>query len=163
MAWGSMRGMVVETNSPKETEQLAGRVAARLAPGVVIGLSGELGSGKTCFVRGLARGLGCATPVTSPTFVFLHVYEGRLTLRHYDLYRIAEGREILELGFEEFRDDGVSVIEWVERIPQPLLGPHVHVRISILEPARRRFEIEPAWGFPGDMWENIRNALDLNG
>jgi tRNA threonylcarbamoyladenosine biosynthesis protein TsaE len=105
------------SNSAAETEALGeawGRAATR---GLVIGLSGELGAGKTQLVKGLARGLGFMSRVHSPTFTLVNVYTGgRLTLYHLDLYRLETPEQIHGAGLEEFlNSDGVTVIEWVER------------------------------------------------
>ena len=106
------------SHSPAETEALGegvGRVAQR---GLVIALSGELGAGKTQFVKGLARGLGISSRVHSPTFTLVNEYGGgRLKLFHLDLYRLEMPGQILGAGIEEFLSpDGVAVIEWAERI-----------------------------------------------
>jgi tRNA threonylcarbamoyladenosine biosynthesis protein TsaE len=105
------------SHSPAETESL-GEVWGRAAQnGLVIGLSGDLGAGKTQLVKGLARGLGVTTRVHSPTFTLVNVYAGgRLTLFHLDLYRLETQEQILSVGLEEYlTPDGVAVIEWAER------------------------------------------------
>lgn len=106
------------TTSVGETEGLAETLAASLRGGEVVLLSGELGSGKTAFVRGLARGLGIdPDEVASPTFVLLTSYPGRLRLHHADLYRLAGNGDDLELGLEELPGPaGVLAIEWAERL-----------------------------------------------
>ncbi len=106
------------SHSPAQTESLGetfGRAAER---GLVIALSGDLGAGKTQFVKGLARGLGISARVHSPTFTLVNEYGGgRLKLFHLDLYRLETREQILSAGVEEFLSpDGVSVIEWAERI-----------------------------------------------
>lgn len=106
------------SHSPAETEargEQFGRAASR---GQVIALSGDLGAGKTQFVRGLARGLGIAGRVHSPTFTLVNEYGGgRLKLFHLDLYRLETAEQILSAGIEEYlKPDGVSVVEWAERI-----------------------------------------------
>jgi len=106
------------TRSEAETEALAAELAASFRGGEVVLLSGEVGSGKTVFVRGLARGVG-ADPreVASPTFVLLTRYPGRLTLHHADLYRLAGNGDDLELGLEELPGPGgVLAVEWAERL-----------------------------------------------
>ena len=106
------------TRSEAETEALAAELGAAFRGGEVVLLSGELGAGKTVFVRGLARGLG-ADPeeVASPTFVILTSYPGRLTLHHADLYRLGGGGDDLELGLEELPGPrGVLAVEWAERL-----------------------------------------------
>lgn len=111
------------TRSEFDTAALARSLAPRLAPGTVLLLFGELGSGKTVFVRGLAEGLG-ADPedVSSPTFTLVQEYAGRLTLYHVDLYRVSP-REVDDLGLEELVESGgVVAIEWAERLPRPVPG-----------------------------------------
>ena len=106
------------TRSEQETIDLGRRLGATLQPGAIVLLSGDLGAGKTAFVRGLAQGLG-ANPdeVTSPTFTLIQEYRGRLSLFHVDLYRL-EPREIPDLALEELGDGAAVVaIEWAERLP----------------------------------------------
>jgi tRNA threonylcarbamoyladenosine biosynthesis protein TsaE len=106
------------TRSPEETEQVAAELGATFQGGEVVLLSGELGAGKTAFVRGLARGLGTdPAEVASPTFVLLTRYPGRLTLHHADLYRLAGTGDEGELGLEELPGPrGVLAVEWAERL-----------------------------------------------
>ena len=121
------------TQSEVETEALAAELAAAFRGGEVVLLSGELGSGKTVFVRGLARGVG-ADPeeVASPTFVLLTRYPGRLTLHHADLYRLAGGSDDLELGLEELPGpQGVLAIEWAERLSIQPWDPALAVRVTL--------------------------------
>lgn len=110
------------TRSEEETEAVAERLAGELRGGDVVLLSGELGAGKTAFVRGLARGLGAdATEVSSPTFVLLTSYPGRLTLHHADLYRLRGDGDESELGLDELPGaNGVLAIEWAERLEWPV-------------------------------------------
>ena len=82
-------------------------------------LNGELGAGKTTFVRGVARGVGSAAPVASPTFQLVRVYPGRLQLAHVDLYRIESSGELADLGLDELSDQGAVVVEWGDRIDVP--------------------------------------------
>ena len=104
------------SNSAQETEALGERLAARLRPGDVIAYTGDLGAGKTAFVRGMAQGLGVAGRVTSPTFTIVNEYEGgRLPLFHFDLYRLASSDELFESGWEDYlRRGGVCAVEWSE-------------------------------------------------
>jgi tRNA threonylcarbamoyladenosine biosynthesis protein TsaE len=137
---------VSETSSESETAAVARRLAARLERGSVVLLHGDLGAGKTAFVRGLAAGLG-ADPdeVSSPTFVLVQEYrDGRLPLFHADLYRLDDGREIDDLGLEDLGAEGVLAIEWAEKLPRPLTGAiEVHIEhrdgdirtIRVREPA----------------------------
>lgn len=110
--------------TPAETQALGAELGRRLGPGSVVALVGELGAGKTCFLQGLARGLGVTTPVTSPTFVLITHHRGRLPLHHVDAYRTESFTEALELGLEELMEgDGVTAIEWADK-----LGPLLPVR-----------------------------------
>ena len=107
------------TRSEAESSAAGERFAARLKPGEVVLLHGELGAGKTAFVRGLARGLGApADEVSSPTFTIVQEYRGRIPLFHVDLYRIAPS-EVADLGLDELAAGGVLAIEWAERWPDP--------------------------------------------
>lgn len=91
----------------------------RLRRGDLILLVGELGAGKTTFVRGTARGAGSGAPVASPTFQLVRVYPGRTQLAHVDLYRIESGAELRDLGLEELLDEGAVIVEWGERLDEP--------------------------------------------
>lgn len=106
------------TTSPEETEALGRRLGVILAPPALLLLRGDLGAGKTCFVRGLARGLGVSAdePVTSPTYALMHHYRGRHDLYHFDLYRLSGWTELHEIGFDEYVEAGkIAVVEWSER------------------------------------------------
>ena len=107
------------SHSPAETFAFGAQIAATLHSGAVLALCGDLGAGKTQFVKGLAAGLGIPTEVTSPTFTLLHEYTGgRLPLFHFDCYRLASDDELLRLGFDDYLDaGGVLAIEWAEKFP----------------------------------------------
>jgi tRNA threonylcarbamoyladenosine biosynthesis protein TsaE len=107
------------SNSPDETEGFGRRFAKNLEPGDVLALTGDLGSGKTQFVKGLAAGLGAATAATSPTFTLIHEYSGgRLPIYHFDFFRLEDRQSAERLGLDDyFFGDGVSVIEWADRFP----------------------------------------------
>jgi tRNA threonylcarbamoyladenosine biosynthesis protein TsaE len=118
----------VETTSPEETEAIAARVAERLSPGDVVTVSGELGSGKTTFVRGAARSLGVTAPVTSPTFTIGNRYRGSVDVSHLDLYRF-EGVSAAEWGdLEPYFDGAVCFVEW----PEAAAGALPPVRLRVL-------------------------------
>ena len=123
--------------------EFGGRLARELRRGDVIALSGELGAGKTALVKGVARGLGIAVEMTSPTFTLIHEYGGgRLALYHIDLYRIDSVPQALAIGIEDYLNGtGVTVIEWAERIAS-LLPPHsTRIRIESLGENTRRIEV----------------------
>ena len=120
----------ITTHSESETSAVGRDVAATLSAGAVVLLYGDLGAGKTAFVRGLAEGLGVApAEVSSPTFTLVQEYRGgRLTLFHVDLYRLNDPREIDDLGLEEIGADAVLSIEWADRLPRP---PSEAIRVRI--------------------------------
>ena len=112
-----------------------------MQPGDVIALIGDLGAGKTCFARGLARGLSVPTdvPVTSPTFTMMNHYEGRLPLYHFDLYRVTDLDELEAIGYRDFvGGDGVAVMEWADRVPDALPAAHIRIEIHLGEKANER-------------------------
>ena len=133
-----------ETNSPEETEALAGRVAGELNAGDVVTVSGELGSGKTTFVRGACRSLGVTGPVTSPTFTVGHRYRGRVHVSHLDLYRFT-GLSHAEWGdLEPYFDDAVAFVEWPEAGAGVLPAPRIRVHMRHSGRDRRAITIERA-------------------
>ena len=111
------------SHSPAETEALGEAWGRAASSGLVIALSGDLGAGKTQLVKGIARGLGIAARIHSPTFTLVNVMAGgRLTLFHLDLYRLEKPGEIYAAGLEDYlQPDGVAVIEWAERLPENAL------------------------------------------
>ena len=121
------------SHSEKETIALAKKFAKTLKPGTVIALKGDLGSGKTTFIKGIAMGLGLKDPdeVKSPTFAIMHVYPTRPKLYHFDLYRFENSKEAEAIGFEEFTSDPavISCVEWPERAAQ--LIPPSALRLSL--------------------------------
>ncbi len=110
--------MIYNSNSPKETENIAKAFSKELKAGDVICLNGDLGTGKTAFVQGLVKALGYADPISSPTFTIVNCYEeARLPIYHFDVYRIEDPDEMYEIGYEEYvYGDGISLIEWSEKI-----------------------------------------------
>jgi tRNA threonylcarbamoyladenosine biosynthesis protein TsaE len=130
------------SHSPADTESLGERFGRAAQAGLVVALSGDLGAGKTQFVRGLARGLGIAGRVHSPTFTLVNEYGGgRLKLFHLDLYRLETAEQILSAGIEEYLSpDGVSVVEWAERIAncELRISNFKTVRIEIFGESERK-------------------------
>lgn len=104
------------TNSTAETEDLGRGWGERLQSGDVVLLKGELGAGKTTFVRGVAQGTGSIAPVASPTFQLVRIYPGRVQLAHVDLYRVENSAQLADLGLEELATQGAVVVEWGERL-----------------------------------------------
>ncbi|MFM1770711.1 MAG: hypothetical protein RJA22_3240 [Verrucomicrobiota bacterium] len=136
------------SHSPEETFALGERWGREAAAGWVIGLSGDLGAGKTLLVKGLARGLGVPGRIQSPTFTLVHEYHGgRLPLAHLDLYRLDTPEQVRGAGLEEYleRPPGVAVVEWCERWPgfaAPPAGPRRLVRIECVGETERRITYE---------------------
>lgn len=122
---------VWQTQNEQQTEDAGRALAETLRGGEVITLRGDLGAGKTVFTRGLARGLGIASPILSPTFTIVREYTGRLKLYHFDFYRLTEAEELGEIGFEEYmQSDAVVVIEWAELFPEVLPARRISVQIE---------------------------------
>jgi tRNA threonylcarbamoyladenosine biosynthesis protein TsaE len=133
----------VVSDSPEATRALGMRLGQEAVPGDVIALYGELGAGKTCLIQGVAAGLGVAATVTSPTFILIAEYPGRLPLHHVDLYRTDSLAEIRALGLEDLLDgDGVTVVEWAEKAEALLPARSIRVRIRGLGDEPRAIEIE---------------------
>jgi len=121
----------VVSGSPDETARAGEELGKTLGPGAVVALSGELGAGKTCFIQGLARGLGVERSPTSPTFVLINQYAGRVPVYHVDAYRTESLTERLDLGLEElFGGPGVTVVEWADKLLPLLPAGTIHVHIA---------------------------------
>ena len=132
------------TRSPEETVELGRRLAAVLPKEAIIAFTGGLGAGKTAFCRGLAQGLGCTDPVTSPTFAIVNYYRGPRPMAHFDLYRIHTENDLAAAGFYDYLDQGAIVAaEWSENLA-PLLDQEHPIRVDIqpLDPTTRRITIE---------------------
>lgn len=139
-----MEAQVYLSESVEQTERIAEDLARSLVSGDCVALHGELGSGKTQFVRGLVRGLGGpARAVSSPTFVLLNLYPGGLlTVYHLDAYRVRGPEDFEAIGFPELLEqNGLVVVEWAERITELLPMSCIHVRIEQIGEAQRRIEV----------------------
>ncbi|MDR1589406.1 MAG: tRNA (adenosine(37)-N6)-threonylcarbamoyltransferase complex ATPase subunit type 1 TsaE [Oscillospiraceae bacterium] len=123
--------MTVVTNSEAETEALGAALADRLRGGGVVALTGELGTGKTAFIRGLAGGLGIDARVTSPTFTIVNEYPGEPPLFHFDMYRLSSAGELIDIGWDDYlARGGVIAAEWSDVAPE--LIPEGAARVSIV-------------------------------
>jgi len=129
----------VVTNSPAETEAAGEALGRDLVQGDLLLLAGDLGAGKTTFVRGVARGAGSSAHVASPTFQLVRVYEGRIQLAHVDLYRIEGAGELGDLGLDELLDQGAVLVEWGDRLDAPEAAL---LSIEHLGGDRRRLHLE---------------------
>jgi tRNA threonylcarbamoyladenosine biosynthesis protein TsaE len=134
---------VLESHQPAETRAMAARLARRLAGDERIALSGPLGSGKTCFVQGLARGLGVRRAVNSPSFVLMKRYAGTVALYHWDWYRLRDRADLDSSGFgDPLVERGVVVIEWADRFPGELAQPYLSIDIAPTGPHSRRLALQ---------------------
>lgn len=120
-----------QTSSPEETELLGQKIGARLKGGEVLALFGSMGAGKTVLTRGIARGLGVAEGVSSPTFALVHEYDGRLKIYHFDMFRVESWDDLYSTGFFDFLDSGaVLIVEWSENIENALPESAVRIRLA---------------------------------
>ncbi|GBC63718.1 tRNA (adenosine(37)-N6)-threonylcarbamoyltransfe rase complex ATPase subunit type 1 TsaE [Desulfonema ishimotonii] len=149
----------ITTRSPEETRALAEAIGRILTPGTVIALKGDLGSGKTAFVQGLAKGLDVPEGyyVTSPTYTLINEYPGRYPLCHADLYRLEAGVDFEEIGlYDVLGGDGVVAVEWPERLHPGALADYLAVRLEITGERSRQICIT-AYGLRAD---NLLNGIE---
>ena len=127
-----MPPLTFTTDSREATMELGSRLARRLTAGSIVCLFGELGSGKTTFVKGMAKGLKISpVKVHSPTFVLMNIYEGKLPLYHFDFYRLDEIREIENIGYDEFfYGKGIAVVEWPQRMGNLLPAEYLQIELA---------------------------------
>lgn len=136
----------VETKNEQETMAVGGAIAKTVGKAVVFTLVGDLGAGKTHFVKGFVKGLGCEELVTSPTFTLLNVYEGgRVPVYHFDMYRLSCLEEAQEMGFEEYFDlsslNGIVLVEWPSQVEGLIKCPHIEIKIEKLDDTRRKITL----------------------
>ena len=133
------------STSEQETEELGRRLAEGLPGGAVIAMYGDLGAGKTAFVRGMARGLGLDCRVSSPTFTIVNEYLGQRELIHFDMYRLSGADELFDIGWEDYLSRGaVCAVEWSEKVEDAFYGDEIVVRIEKLGDTERKITIEGA-------------------
>lgn len=136
----------IDSGSAEETERIGAILGRLLGPGDFVALRGELGAGKTMFAKGVAKGMGVgvAAPVVSPTYTLLNIHSGRIPLYHFDLYRLCGDDDVIDLGFiDYFSGDGVSLVEWPERLSSELPVARLEVSLSYLGETERRVEMQP--------------------
>lgn len=135
------------TKTVEETEALGQALALSLKAGAVVALYGDLGAGKTAFVRGMARGLGVSARVTSPTFTIVNEYTGTLPLFHFDMYRLKSAGELFDIGWDDYLSrDGVCVVEWSENVPGAFDGGEIVVKIEKLSDSERKITVRSPGG-----------------
>ena len=133
------------SSSEAETEALGARLAAGLPGGSVVAMYGDLGAGKTAFVRGMARGMGLSARVSSPTFTIVNEYPGPRELIHFDMYRLSGADELFDIGWEDYLARGaVCAVEWSENVEDAFFGDEVRVTIEKLSDTDRKITIEGA-------------------
>ena len=133
------------TNSERETEEIGRRFAEKLPGGTVVAMYGDLGAGKTAFVRGMARGLGLSCRVSSPTFTIVNEYLGDRELIHFDMYRLSGADELFDIGWEDYLNRGaICAVEWSENVEDAFFGDEVRVTIEKLSDTGRKITIEGA-------------------
>ncbi len=131
------------TNSERETEQAGETFARSLPDGCVVAMYGELGSGKTAFVRGMAKGMGIDCRVSSPTFTIVNEYRGARELIHFDMYRLQSGDELFDIGWEDYlRRGSVCAVEWSENVEDAFEGDEIIVRFEKTGDHSRRIVVE---------------------
>ena len=131
------------SNNEAETEELGARLSARLPDGAVVAMYGDLGAGKTAFVRGMARGMGLDCRVSSPTFTIVNEYLGQRELIPFDMYRLSGADELFEIGWEDYLNRGaVCAVEWSEKVQDAFFGDEITVTIEKLGDTRRKITIE---------------------
>jgi tRNA threonylcarbamoyladenosine biosynthesis protein TsaE len=148
----------VVSRSAEHTRRLGIRLGKLLQGGEIVGLVGELGTGKTCFVRGMTEGLGVSreTWIRSPTFTLVNEYHGRLPVYHIDLYRIESTGELEELNLREYLySNGVSLIEWFEYFPAGEVEDHLEIELAYRESSERQVTFSPH----GARYEELLKAL----
>ena len=133
------------TKTEAETEALGEKLAETLPGGSVVAMYGDLGAGKTAFVRGMARGMGLSARVSSPTFTIVNEYLGPRELIHFDMYRLSGADELFDIGWEDYLARGaVCAVEWSENVEDAFFGDEIRVRIKKLSDAERQITIEGA-------------------
>jgi tRNA threonylcarbamoyladenosine biosynthesis protein TsaE len=155
----------VISRSAEHTRRLGVRLGKLLQGGEIIGLVGELGTGKTCFVRGLTEGLEVSrkTWIRSPTFTLVNEYQGRFPIYHIDLYRIESTGELQELNLREYLySNGVSLIEWFEYFPAGEIEDHLEVELAYGEGSKRQLTFFPHGARYEDLVKTLQQQVSIN-
>jgi len=148
--------LTIITKSPEETKKLGKEVGKLARPGDLLAFYGELGAGKTCFIQGISQGLEVKDYVTSPSFTIINEYQGKIPIFHFDLFRLNNAEEILELSYKEyFYGEGLTVIEWAEKIERFLPKEHLKIDIKFKDRYQRTISFIPQ----GDRFNNFLGEL----
>lgn len=136
--------LVMRTASVEETRLVGELLGRLLGPGDILCVYGDLGAGKTALAQGVARGLGVAEKVTSPTFILIQEYQGRLPFYHFDVYRLEGDEDFAQLGYEEyFFDRGVVLVEWADRVSGCLPDERLDIHLERAGETERRIRFQP--------------------
>ncbi|CUH96290.1 hypothetical protein P22_2380 [Propionispora sp. 2/2-37] len=156
--------IICKTQSPEATFAFGKKLAGLLHSGDVLCLEGDLGAGKTLLVQGITAGLPAAGPVTSPTFTVMNVYEGRLPVYHFDIYRLEHPAELQDIGFDEYTGshvEGIAVIEWPDKFPEYMPEENIWIILSAGEnPDERVLSIQVHGKRYADYEEELRKIAD---
>lgn len=153
---GSAGAFTLISDGPEETRAIGRAIGAALAGGEIVCLNGGLGAGKTHLAQGIAAGAGISGPVSSPTFTLINEYEGRLSLAHFDFYRLERPDELDDIGFDEYLDGvRVVVIEWADRFPERLPARRLDIDISIGGERRRILRVAG----PDNLLRRVEDSL----
>lgn len=165
MSAGAARVWTYRSLSPEATRAFGERIGRELLPGDLITLEGELGSGKTTLVQGIARGAGVQSRyVSSPTFVLVSTHRGRCPFHHIDLYRLEGSAAVEDLGLVDyFSKEAISVIEWAERAGTFLPEERLSVKITVLSEDQRAFYLTAEGTRPEEVLEQIREGVSRDG
>ena len=153
--------MVIQTRSASETIRIGKRIGSHLRPGDVVALVGELGAGKTQFIKGLATGAGVGKPtyISSPSFTLINEYPGKVPFYHIDLFRLKSQKEAEGLGLEDYlQGRGITAIEWADKIPSFLPDEMLSIHIVYTGKNRRSVEISGK----GKRYEDLINELKIS-
>lgn len=135
--------MIINTKNETETENAGESFSKTLKRGTVVALYGDLGAGKTAFIRGMARGLGITARVSSPTFTLVNEYSGEKELFHFDMYRLSGGDELFGIGWDDYLSrNGICAVEWSENVEDAFNGDEITVRIDKISENERKITIE---------------------
>ena len=151
--------MQYKTKSPEETVRFGEKIAKLLKSGDIVAFEGELGAGKTCLIKGIASGLGITDKITSSSFVLMRPFNAKFPVYHFDLYRLCDKEELIDIGYEEFIfSDGVSLIEWAEKMGDWIGNSYLLIKIEYDDDNAewRNIYLEGC----GERYENFINELD---
>jgi len=154
--------MRTASNSPEQTRELGEKLGRLLSRGNVVALVGELGAGKTVLAQGLARGLGVGPDeyVSSPSFALVNQYRGRVPIYHLDIYRLGGEAEMVALGYEDyFEPDGVTIIEWADKVGELLPERYLLIKIKIIDKNTRDLDVRPIGPWTSEAAARIEAAL----